>query len=68
MQMKVPLLFFATALIAARIEAVGGEAKTLPATPPVNIPSPMYPAQNGSCPDPPPEIILTFVLSILINY
>ena len=37
-----PGLFSATALIAARIEAVGGDANTLPATPPVNIPSPIY--------------------------
>ena len=59
-----PLLFLATALIPARMEAVGGEAKTLPATPPVNMPGPMYPAQKGSWPDPPPEMMLTFPVSI----
>ena len=57
-------MFFATALMPARMEAVGGEAKTLPATPAVNMPGPMYPAQNGSWPEPPPEMRLTFPFSI----
>ena len=60
----IPELSLATALIPAKMEAVGGEANTLPATPPVSIPWPMYPAQKGSWPDPPPDIKLTFPWSI----
>ena len=53
--------------MAARMEAVGGEANTLPATPAVSIPGPMYPAQNGSWPLPPPEIMVTLSLGIWNN-
>ena len=56
-----PLLSFAMARIPSSMELVGGEANTLPATPAVNIPGPMYPAQNGSCPDPPPVTLYSDV-------
>ena len=55
------------ALIPSRIDVVGGEAKTLPATPAVSMPDPMYPAQKGSCPEPPPNIFYKGLLHTILH-
>ena len=55
------------ALIPSRIDVVGGEAKTLPATPAVSMPDPIYPAQKGSCPEPPPNIFYKGLLHTILH-
>ena len=48
-----------TCLMAAKTASVGGEAKTSPTTAAASIPSPTYPANDGSCPAPPPVISIS---------
>ena len=62
-----PGLSVAMARMASSMEEVGGEAKTLPATPALSIPAPIYPAQKGSWPDPPPWITISVLHSCLLT-
>lgn len=53
--------------ISFRIELLGGEEETLPDIEAVNIPGPTNPANAGSFPAPPPDIIFTWILKFPLN-